>query len=280
MIETLRDAAKRLLSIGRGLGEATVGQKLFQQQRLLNTLAYRRTEHAIRCRQSVEQTSADVLDTVLTHEPGWHPYRVTALQHREELEAFLRFLQTIDPETVLEIGTFQGGTLWVWTRALDSVRRVTCIDKPVWNEMIHQRRRELYPTFSADVEIELLFGDSHAESTYEEATRFVDESVDFLFIDGDHSYEGVKQDFEMYRHLVGDDGIIAFHDIKRHATNQREKTTRLRRIEDLRERHVTVGRQRWNGVSTFWEEIRDEYTTREFLSHPEQMGAGIGIVEL
>ena len=39
------------------------------------------------------------------------------------------------------------------------------------------------------------------------------QKLDFLFIDADHSYEGVKKDFEMYRELVGKGGIIAFHDI-------------------------------------------------------------------
>jgi predicted O-methyltransferase YrrM len=37
--------------------------------------------------------------------------------------------------------------------------------------------------------------------------------LDFLFIDGDHTYEGVKGDFKMYFPLVRKDGIIAFHDI-------------------------------------------------------------------
>ena len=40
-----------------------------------------------------------------------------------------------------------------------------------------------------------------------------DNKVDFLFIDGDHSHEGVKKDFEMYSPLVRKGGIIAFHDI-------------------------------------------------------------------
>jgi hypothetical protein len=40
-----------------------------------------------------------------------------------------------------------------------------------------------------------------------------DKKVDFLFIDADHSYEGIKKDFEMYSLLVRKGGIIAFHDI-------------------------------------------------------------------
>jgi len=42
------------------------------------------------------------------------------------------------------------------------------------------------------------------------------EPLDFLFIDGDHTYEGVKRDFEMYSPLVRNGGIIAFHDIVKH----------------------------------------------------------------
>lgn len=37
--------------------------------------------------------------------------------------------------------------------------------------------------------------------------------MDFLFIDGDHAYEGVKADFEMYSPLVRKGGLVALHDI-------------------------------------------------------------------
>jgi hypothetical protein len=33
-----------------------------------------------------------------------------------------------------------------------------------------------------------------------------------LFIDGDHSYEGVKLDFDLYSNLLSDNGIIVIHD--------------------------------------------------------------------
>jgi len=37
--------------------------------------------------------------------------------------------------------------------------------------------------------------------------------LNFLFIDGDHTYEGVRKNFEMYSPLVRRGGIVAFHDI-------------------------------------------------------------------
>lgn len=38
--------------------------------------------------------------------------------------------------------------------------------------------------------------------------------IRLLFIDGDHSYEGVKLDFEMWSPFVIDGGLVAFHDYK------------------------------------------------------------------
>jgi predicted O-methyltransferase YrrM len=39
-----------------------------------------------------------------------------------------------------------------------------------------------------------------------------DIKIDVLFIDGDHSYEGVKKDFELYSTLMSEKGIIIIHD--------------------------------------------------------------------
>lgn len=45
-----------------------------------------------------------------------------------------------------------------------------------------------------------------------EAVSDVPVSFDFIFIDGDHSYEGIKNDWEQYSHKVVKGGIIALHD--------------------------------------------------------------------
>lgn len=44
--------------------------------------------------------------------------------------------------------------------------------------------------------------------------RFAPEGlqVDFLHIDADHHYDGVKRDWELYRNLVSDWGVITLHD--------------------------------------------------------------------
>jgi len=40
-----------------------------------------------------------------------------------------------------------------------------------------------------------------------------DIKIDYLHIDGDHSYEGVKKDFELYSTIMAENGIITIHDI-------------------------------------------------------------------
>ena len=39
-----------------------------------------------------------------------------------------------------------------------------------------------------------------------------DIKIDYLHIDGDHSYEGVKLDFELYSEIMSENGIITIHD--------------------------------------------------------------------
>jgi predicted O-methyltransferase YrrM len=79
------------------------------------------------------------------------------------------------------------------------------------------------------------------------------ERLDFLFIDGDHSYQGVKRDFEMYKSLVNKGGIIALHDIVQ------AKDSRV-------------------GVPRFWAEIKSKYNTTEIVNNRSQGWAGIGVV--
>ena len=67
--------------------------------------------------------------------------------------------------------------------------------------------------------------------------------IDLLFVDGDHSYKGVKSDFEKFLPLVTENGIIAFHDI-------------------CADHNSRFGKNTSNfsgGVPQFWKEIKDHY---------------------
>src|SRR5262245_53391504 len=60
----------------------------------------------------------------------------------------------------------------------------------------------------------MIGSDSHSESTLRRVVALLgDRAIDFLFIDGDHSRDGVWQDFNTYSRLVPPGGLIAFHDI-------------------------------------------------------------------
>lgn len=50
------------------------------------------------------------------------------------------------------------------------------------------------------------------KATSDTAARQWNQPIDFLFIDGDHSYRGVKADFESFRPWLTADALVAFHD--------------------------------------------------------------------
>lgn len=72
-----------------------------------------------------------------------------------------------------------------------------------------------------------------------------DIKIDLLFIDGDHSYEGVKMDFNLYSNLLSENGIIIIHD-----TDKAYEET-LIVSEDSKKDHY-----RFDGPSKFVIELR------------------------
>jgi hypothetical protein len=63
-------------------------------------------------------------------------------------------------------------------------------------------RKSFYPRFIK----------STSERAYYDFFVIQDIKIDVLFIDGDHSYEGVKLDFELYSKIMSPNGIILIHD--------------------------------------------------------------------
>jgi predicted O-methyltransferase YrrM len=175
-----------------------------------------------------------------------------------EIAKLLEIVAELKPKVVLEIGTAGGGTLFLFTRVADPEAKIISIDLPGgrFGGGYPRWKIPLYKSFSKEgQEIYLIRRDSHNPQTLREVKGILgSEKIDFLFIDGDHTYEGVKRDFEMYSPLVRKGGIIAFHDICPHLLETR------------------------CGVSSFWDEIKHKYKYGEIVKDWNQKWAGIGVL--
>ena len=178
-------------------------------------------------------------------------------QVRSEILALGKLLQDAAPKRSLEIGTAYGGTLFflctlsppdalmisVDLRAAVRRRLSAPQDSPV-PQIPHQA-----PETSSDSG-----GFACAGNQGSRAAHSPRRAARYLFIDGDHTYAGVKCDFDMYAPLVRSKGMIAFHDIAVHKTDPECQ------------------------VAKFWDELKQRYEFREFIERPDQGWAGIGVV--
>jgi O-antigen/teichoic acid export membrane protein/predicted O-methyltransferase YrrM len=205
---------------------------------------------------------AGSLDAAGTHEqrfalvqqslPGGSHQRPT------EILPFLQRASTLRPQRILEIGTGDGGTTILLSRVSDSVEWLAGVDLLVKNK---PRIRRLAPTAQTVV---LIDGPSTASPTFDRVVQALDGALlDVLFIDGDHSYEGVRADYERYSHLVRPGGLIAFHDI----------------CEDHHTRFGRFTGAYAGGVPIFWREVSASSSeTQEFVDDRAQDGCGIGVI--
>jgi predicted O-methyltransferase YrrM len=112
------------------------------------------------------------------------------------------------PRTVVEIGRFRGGSTLLLAAALeDGVLHSYDIDTrqgrsgaELDEELIAALER-----YGLGDRVRLHVADSRTADTPEAA-------IDLLFIDGDHSEEGVRADFEHWRPRLADGGHVLFHD--------------------------------------------------------------------
>jgi len=181
-----------------------------------------------------------------------------AIQVPEEMAALAGILAERKPLRALEVGTAQGGTLLLLTRLASPQATIVSVDLPggKFGGGYSTKRQWFYQRFERRRQrLHLLRGDSHSDEMMARVkAAFGGQPLDYLFIDGDHRYEGVKCDFEMYGPMVRKGGIIAFHDI------------------------VDGEPDAVGGVPRFWNEIRHGHRHREFVRDPRQGGYGIGVL--
>jgi cephalosporin hydroxylase len=169
-----------------------------------------------------------------------------------EIESAIKLISETRPRVMCEIGTFEGGTSLLFSKFLKTLDLLLCVDLYVKNK---QMLRLLAPAGQKLLFIEM---SSHSTSAVDAIAQLLDgRKIDVLFIDGDHRYEGVKQDFENYKKFVRDGGLILLHDI----------------VEDNGRGRAWAG-----GVPKLWQELRSHFPYQEFICEQGQSGFGIGVL--
>jgi cephalosporin hydroxylase len=185
-----------------------------------------------------------------------------AYQKVPELEPLVALVRERRPRTVVEIGSLNGGTLFAWCQVADPDALIVSIDLPrgmfgggySWRDARRFRKYAL-----PGQELHTLRRDSHDPKTIRRVEGLLaGRSIDFLLIDGDHSYDGVKRDWQLYEPLVAEGGLIAFHDILEHEAQP------LCEVDQL------------------WRELAPLHETAEFSDPDDDRGygqwGGIGVI--
>lgn len=181
------------------------------------------------------------------------------VQNRGEFVRFLDLVREQRPASVLEIGTAQGGTFFMICQVAPPDARLVTLDLRIPSaglvRSFARSRQSVVP----------LEGDSRSVEVRSRVGAHFPDGLDLLFIDGDHSFEGVAADFDAYAPLVRPGGLVVFHDIV---------------ADNFQRTGVSTGGDS-GGVPQYWREFRarttDDWETHEFVESWEQDGRGIGV---
>jgi predicted O-methyltransferase YrrM len=158
------------------------------------------------------------------------------------------------PNSIVELGTHMGGSHFAFCDSVQKNKLQTqCYAIDTWEGDDHAGHysEEVYEFVSGYNQKYSRF--SHLlRMRFEEAVgQFEDGSIDILHIDGFHTYEAVRGDFETWRPKLKPDAIILFHDISRD--------------------HADFG------VKRYWQELKDQFPGQHFsFSHSH----GLGVLSL
>jgi hypothetical protein len=180
-----------------------------------------------------------------------------AVQYRGEYLPFLDFVSSLNITSYMEVGVARGDTFHDIVSLMPIGSRALAVDYPMQSWGLENSNKYLNAAI-ADLRekgyiVNVIYGDSQSPEIIKQVRKH--EMFDLCFIDGDHTYKGVKADYENYGLFAK---YAAFHDIADHM----KPNKRGELIE----------------VPIFWQELKQRRKFREWVDIYERYPMGIGIV--
>lgn len=163
-------------------------------------------------------------------------------------------MQEISPEVFVELGTHSGNSYFSMCQSVDEAKLLSkCYAIDTWQGDIHagQYTDDIFNSVQAHNQANYSKFSHLLRKNFDEAIElFEDRSVNLLHIDGLHTYEAVKHDFESWLPKLAPGAIVLFHD-----TNVYERNF---------------------GVWKLWEELTKIYPANIEFKHSH----GLGVLQL
>ena len=188
--------------------------------------------------------------------PVWHPILLEPALHLTDVcswHGHIPFafwsIATLRPRLFVELGTHKGDSYAAFCQAIDHLSLDTvCFAVDTWRGDDHAGFYDdgVYATLAHYHDARYRRFSKLLRATFDEAAAyFPDQKIDLLHIDGLHTYEAVRHDFETWLPKLSDQAVVLIHDI-----NVRENGF---------------------GVWRFWEEVSQQYPHFAF-AHSHGLG--------
>ncbi len=158
------------------------------------------------------------------------------------------------PQVLVELGTHGGSSYFSFCQAIEACQATTrCFAVDTWGGDEHAGHYEssIFEKVSTYNQAHYASFSTLLQKTFDEALQDIeDRSVDLLHIDGLHTYEAVRHDFETWLPKLAPGALVLFHD--------------------------TAVKEGGFGVWRFWEEIKARYP----LNFEMQHSFGLGVIQI